>query len=58
MWKTGYESLPSFIPRVESTTEMKCMHVFSRSGAELDFVRSWRVRSVRAVKEMMTANKP
>ena len=40
IWKTGYESLPSFIPRVDKTTEIKCMHVFSSKGAELDFVRS------------------
>ena len=39
-WKTGYESLPSFMPRVERMTEMKWMQVFSRSGAELDLVRS------------------
>ena len=40
MWKTGYESLPSFMPRVERTTDMKCMQVFSSKGAELDLVRS------------------
>lgn len=39
-WKTGKESLPSFIPRFERMTEMKWMQVFSRSGAELDLVRS------------------
>ena len=40
MWKTGYESLPSIMPRVERMTEMKCRQVFSRRGAELDLVRS------------------
>ena len=39
-WNTGKESLPSFIPRVESITEMKWIHVLSNRGAELDFVKS------------------
>ena len=29
------------MPRVERTTEMKWIQVFSRRGAELDLVRSW-----------------
>lgn len=40
MWKTGKESLPSFMPRVERMTEMKWMQVLSSKGAELDLVRS------------------
>ena len=40
MWKTGKESLPSFMPRVERMTEMKWIQLLSRRGAELDFVRS------------------
>lgn len=39
-WNTGKESWPSFMPRVERMTVMKCMQVFSKSGAEDDFVRS------------------
>lgn len=39
-WKTGNESLPSYIPRVLNMTEMKCMHVFRRRGRLDDFVRS------------------
>jgi hypothetical protein len=40
-WKTGKESLPSFMPRVDKMTETKWMQVFSSRGAELDLVRSW-----------------
>lgn len=32
-WKTGYESLPSFIPRSERMTEMKCMQDESNRGS-------------------------
>ena len=39
-WKTGNESLPSYMPRVESMTVIKWMQVFLRSGREEDFVSS------------------
>ena len=39
-WKTGKESLPSYMPRVLSMTEMKCMQVFRKRGRLDDFVRS------------------
>jgi hypothetical protein len=40
MWKTGKESLPSFMPRSERMTEMKWMQDELRRGREVDFVRS------------------
>lgn len=40
-WNTGKESLPSCMPRVLKMTEIKCMHVFRRSGSEEDFVSSF-----------------
>jgi hypothetical protein len=39
-WKTGKESLPSYMPRVERMTVIKWMQVFRRSGREEDLVRS------------------
>ena len=39
-WKTGNESFPSYIPRVERMTLMKWMHVFRSNGSDEDFVRS------------------
>lgn len=39
-WKTGKESLPSFMPRVDRMTDIKWMQVLSRSGREDDFVKS------------------
>lgn len=39
-WKTGNESLPSCMPRVERMTLMKWMQVLRRRGSEDDFVRS------------------
>lgn len=39
-WKTGKESLPSFTPRSERMTDIKCMQDERRSGREVDFVRS------------------
>jgi hypothetical protein len=41
MWKTGKESLPSFMPRSERMTLMKWMHEERRRGSEVDLVRSW-----------------
>ncbi len=40
-WNTGNESLPSFIPRDDSMTEMKWIHEDLNKGSELVFVRSW-----------------
>lgn len=40
MWKTGKESLPSFMPRSERITLMKWMQDERRRGREVDFVRS------------------
>ena len=40
MWKTGNESLPSNMPRVERMTVMKWMQVLRRRGSDEDFVRS------------------
>jgi len=40
IWKTGNESWPSSIPRVERITVMKWIQVLSNRGAELDLVRS------------------
>jgi hypothetical protein len=40
MWKTGNESLPSFMPRSERMTLMKWMHEERRRGSEVDLVRS------------------
>jgi hypothetical protein len=42
MWKTGKESLPSFMPRSDRITLMKWMHEERRRGREVDFVRSCR----------------
>ena len=39
-WKTGNESLPSCIPRVDKMTLMKWMQVLRRRGSDDDFVRS------------------
>jgi hypothetical protein len=41
MWKTGNESLPSFMPRSERMTLIKWMHEERRRGSEVDLVRSW-----------------
>jgi hypothetical protein len=40
-WKTGNESLPSFMPRVERMTLMKWMQVLRRRGSDDDLVRSF-----------------
>jgi hypothetical protein len=40
-WKTGYESLPSFTPRSERMTDIKCMQEERRRGREVVFVRSF-----------------
>jgi len=40
IWKTGNESWPSSMPRVERITVTKWMQVLSSKGAELDLVRS------------------
>jgi hypothetical protein len=37
-WKTGKESLPSFMPRSESMTEMKWMQEERRRGRDVDLV--------------------
>lgn len=39
-WKTGKESFPSNMPRVDRMTVMKWMQVFRRSGRDDDFVSS------------------
>ena len=39
-WKTGKESFPSNMPRVERMTVMKWMQVFRRSGRDDDLVSS------------------
>ena len=39
-WKTGNESLPSYMPRVDRMTLMKCMQVFCSKGSDDDLVRS------------------
>jgi hypothetical protein len=45
-WKTGKESLPSFMPRSERMTERKWMHEERRRGRDVDFVRSYKTGSV------------
>lgn len=49
-WKTGYGSLPSFIPRSERMTEMKCMQEERRRGREAVDVRSY-TQSAEVVSE-------
>jgi len=38
MWKTGYESLPSFMPRSLRMTLMKWMHEERSRGRDVDLV--------------------
>jgi hypothetical protein len=45
-WKTGNESLPSFMPRSERMTEMKWMQDERRRGREVDFVSNCDARLV------------
>lgn len=40
-WKTGNESFPSYMPRVESMTVMKWMQVLRSRGKEVDLVSSF-----------------
>jgi hypothetical protein len=40
-WKTGYESLPSNMPRSDKMTEMKCMHEERRRGRAVFLVNNW-----------------